>query len=296
MRMLKNKVSDQLKFIDILPKDLEYFLELAQQLNISKASEALGIQQSGLSRALMRLESEVGQSLFVRKNTGLILTPAGTKLVAAVRNTKFTWESELGKASESSDLPGGLLKIGFHPSLGQVYFPKVMSVVSAKYPNLEIEVHALNSVQVARKINELELDLGIVAGPVQSAEVHQRKVGFDYVACYQNQRAKEPQRVLFNPDMRFSSPILKKYSRLKKVYIKDYHLIAEICLKSDCLGILPFSVAQKYPQLKQLGGVHLKADVSCLIHMSKFRTKSYKPLFESIVETCLASSSTSPEG
>jgi DNA-binding transcriptional LysR family regulator len=285
--MSKNYSFDKFRFMDILPKELGYFLELAQHLNISKAAESLGIQQSGLSRALMRLEDEIGQPLFVRKNTGLILTPAGDRLLVAVRNTKNTWETEFGKAAENSELPAGLLKIGFHPSLGQMYFSKVMNVISKKYPNLEVEVHTLSSLQVARKINELEIDIGIVATKIQAPDLYQKKVGTDFVACFQRDQSDIPKRVLFNPDMQFSSPILKKYSQIKKVYIKDYHLIADMCAKTGYMGILPHSVAQKYPYLHQVGGVHLKADVSCIIHVSRFRTKSYKTLFETIADACL---------
>ena len=42
------------------PSELTYFLELSQSLNMSRASERLGISQPSLSLAIKRLEKSVG--------------------------------------------------------------------------------------------------------------------------------------------------------------------------------------------------------------------------------------------
>ena len=54
---------DQFKHMDIFHKEIGYYLSVAEVLNISKASEALGIRQSGLSRALHRLEEDLAGCL-----------------------------------------------------------------------------------------------------------------------------------------------------------------------------------------------------------------------------------------
>lgn len=56
---------------------LRYFVEVCRTGSIVKASEILHITQQGISIAIRRLESELGQSLFYRKSKSLVLTQFG---------------------------------------------------------------------------------------------------------------------------------------------------------------------------------------------------------------------------
>lgn len=58
---------------------LEYFIFIANTLNITRAAEELHITQQGLSRYLKNLEDYFGTSLFTRKPT-FALTPFGKKI------------------------------------------------------------------------------------------------------------------------------------------------------------------------------------------------------------------------
>src|SRR4051812_30746967 len=103
-------------YFNVLQKEISYFLELSEHLSVSKASESLGIQQAGLSKALKRLEDDLGQKLFQRKNNGLALTAAGEGFLIAVKNTQQTWDENIKKVIHGSEMPAGIFKIGFHPS------------------------------------------------------------------------------------------------------------------------------------------------------------------------------------
>ena len=59
---------------------LKYFLAVAREENITKASEVLHLSQPALSRQLMQLEEELGTELFIRGKRRITLTPAGILL------------------------------------------------------------------------------------------------------------------------------------------------------------------------------------------------------------------------
>ena len=59
---------------------LKYFLAVAREKNITKASQILHITQPTLSRQLMELEEELGKTLFIRGKRKLILTDEGILL------------------------------------------------------------------------------------------------------------------------------------------------------------------------------------------------------------------------
>jgi len=185
MNMIKNHRFDSYKYMNILQKEVVYFIALAEVLNVSKASEVLGIQQSGLSRALQRLETDLGYKLFQRKNSGLALTFSGTHFYNAVKNTQINWENNFRKLSLESNEPTGLIKIGFHASIGQKYFPQIVKKLNSVFPQLELEAHTLSSSVVLRKTNEQELDFGIVISRIKNPELVQKKIGFDYIAAFQ---------------------------------------------------------------------------------------------------------------
>ena len=64
---------------------LRYFVTVAEELNLRKASDRLSIQKPPLSRAISNLEIDVGSKLFDRSHRRLRLTPAGEQLLRDAR-------------------------------------------------------------------------------------------------------------------------------------------------------------------------------------------------------------------
>ena len=64
---------------------LKKFVIVAKNLNISKSAEELYITQPALSKTILELEKELNRKLFIRKNSGLILTESGQQLYDNLR-------------------------------------------------------------------------------------------------------------------------------------------------------------------------------------------------------------------
>jgi len=94
---------------------LKYFMEVAENLSISKAANSLFISQPALSRTIKSFEESLGVKLFTRNNKGLILTPAGKILqeeaVNFFSNERRLME-RLHNATEKNSIP---LKILYAP-------------------------------------------------------------------------------------------------------------------------------------------------------------------------------------
>src|SRR5690348_17265513 len=83
--------------------ELEYFLEVSHSLNLSRASERLGISQPSLSLAIKRLEQTIGTALLIRHKHGVSLTRAGKQLLLHARQLLQYWESTKAKALASQE-------------------------------------------------------------------------------------------------------------------------------------------------------------------------------------------------
>ena len=287
MNMSKAYQFDKYKYVDALQREITYFLVVAETLNISKASEILGIQQSGLSRAIHRLEQDLGQKLFQRKNIGLQLTLQGERFYRAVKDTKQRWEENFNLLLNDSDIPTGLIKIGLHSSFGQIYLPNIIKSLCIQFPQLEIEVHCLPSFQTTRRILENEIDFGIVISDVKNPEMVQRNIGYDYLATYQLDISKIPTHFLINPETQMSSQMLKKHGKLKKISIRDYELLAKTACDSNyTLALLPNSVAKNYSNLHQVSGKLSKVQISLICHQGKLKLKAIKVIYDFILLAC----------
>src|SRR4051812_29253522 len=60
--------------------EIRYFLEVARHQNIHRASETLHVSPGSLSKAVSRIEAELGVKLFERKGRNIRLTDAGRLL------------------------------------------------------------------------------------------------------------------------------------------------------------------------------------------------------------------------
>lgn len=66
-------------------QQLKYVIEVARSRSISKAAQSLFISQPSLSNALKELEKEMGITIFLRTNKGIMLTPEGSEFLGYAR-------------------------------------------------------------------------------------------------------------------------------------------------------------------------------------------------------------------
>ncbi|TDO29823.1 regulatory helix-turn-helix LysR family protein [Kribbella sp. VKM Ac-2527] len=92
-------------------RELRYFRAVAEDLNITRAAERLGIAQPPLSRAMRQLERRLGVDLFDRSDARLSLTEAGETLVKEAAVVLDALESAVRRTQaavrHSTEQPGG---------------------------------------------------------------------------------------------------------------------------------------------------------------------------------------------
>lgn len=137
---------------------LQYFVEVAKELNITNTAKRLFVSQQCLSLHIQRLEQHYGVELFHRKPK-LSLTHAGEQLVHTATRI-LEEEGELTKRfAEISGSGVGCLKLGIPTYRAQICLPLVLPTFHAKWPKVTLHLAELSSLEMEQMILDGQLDL-----------------------------------------------------------------------------------------------------------------------------------------
>lgn len=144
---------------------LKYFLVVAQEENITRASHLLHVTQPTLSRQLMQLEQELGVKLFERSNHRIILTSEGLLLKRRAYEIVSLAEKTKKEISGGQTLAGEI-EIGSGEFMSFSFFSDVVSRFSKQNPDVHFKLHSGNADTIKERLENGVLDLGILADPV----------------------------------------------------------------------------------------------------------------------------------
>jgi DNA-binding transcriptional LysR family regulator len=144
---------------------LETFVWVARLKSFSLTAEKLNTTQAAVSHRIATLESQLGTRLFERDLREVRLTRQGVDaLEYAERLVRLAGELRQ-RFSNPSDL-SGTVRIGVIDTIAQTWLTQLIERASHGYPSIVLELHADQSVDIARQLQANELDLGLMMGPV----------------------------------------------------------------------------------------------------------------------------------
>lgn len=276
--------------------ELAYFLEVANSLNLSRASERLGITQPTLSLAIKRLEKSVGTHLFIRHQHGVALTQAGKQLLLHARQLVQDWESARARALASHQEIQGHFTIGCHPAIAIYTVAKFLPELLEKHAKLEIQLKHDISRRITEKVISLSIDIGIVANPINHPDLVIVKLRDDEVTYWVGKGNSKIQNfhsgegvILCDSELLQTQALMKtvkkniKFSRV--VNMNSLEVIANLTAKGCGIGILPECVAKSlYPdKLIRIPKAPVYRDQICLIYRNENRNiEAIKLMVEAI--------------
>lgn len=147
---------------------LRYFVEIIKHGSISKASQALYVSQPSVSNSIKRLEEEVGATLILRNNKGIMLTKEGEDIY---QYAKIVLEQvdKIKKISETNDSYSfRIVTTNYSPVMEA--FVKLCSEYESK-TKLDFNIKNDDLMGVIESVYNLECDLGILLINDQSLEL-----------------------------------------------------------------------------------------------------------------------------
>lgn len=159
-------------------RELRYFLALAETRHFGHAARRSGIAQPPLSRAIAKLEAEVGVPLLARRRPPVTLTAAGEALLSEARDL-IAGADRAVAATRAAGSPGGRVAIGHVSPAGVHIVPALMRAAARELPGIQIDLRRATTAEQIALLLEGSLDVAIVGGPVDDARLEVELLPFE---------------------------------------------------------------------------------------------------------------------
>ncbi len=142
---------------------LKYLQVAAEEGSFQRAAERLNIAPSALSRRIQDLESELGIALFERHRGGIRPSHAGSVMIDYGKRIVAEVTAAAAHFRRLANGQTDVLRIGLNgiaPQLPRI--PSLFRRFRARYPETELQLHALNSNEQVSALRDGHIDAGFL--------------------------------------------------------------------------------------------------------------------------------------
>ncbi len=151
-------------------RELEYLLAVDEERHFHRAADRCFVSQPTLSGQLKKLEQELGVQLVERNNRQVRMTEAGRAVSDQARRVLNEAQAIQSIARTFHDPMQGELQLGLIPTVAPYLLPVIMPLFKKQYPGLKLWLHEQQTAVLLDKLRTAELDLLILALPVETNE------------------------------------------------------------------------------------------------------------------------------
>jgi DNA-binding transcriptional LysR family regulator len=145
--------------------EIRYFLATARELNFTRAAAACGVSQPALTRAVKKLESELGGALFHRRPGLVALTRFGREMLPTFEAIETGMAAVRERAGKLAEAQASSLRLGVMCTVGPTHLVEILRKLRSKIPDLDVTIVEGAAREVVELVQADEVDVGIAAWP-----------------------------------------------------------------------------------------------------------------------------------
>lgn len=142
---------------------VRYFLAVADQLNFTRAAERLHVAQPSLTRAIQKLEDELGGPLFRRERANTHLTELGRMMLPHLSASLAAAETAKKHAASFAKREAGQLSVGACSTVCADVCAPLLAAVVAEVRGLELSLTVAAQAEVEQRLMAGEIDTAFLA-------------------------------------------------------------------------------------------------------------------------------------
>ena len=155
---------------------LRWFQQVADGSTVTEVAELQMISQPAVSRALARLEDELGTPLLYKSGRVLRLTHAGAVFKRHTDAVLHQLDDGLAAVSELLDPETGTVGLAFQPSLGTWLVPALIADFGARHPDVRFRLEQSQDSLLSGAVASGRIDLEFTARRPLSTDVHWQRL------------------------------------------------------------------------------------------------------------------------
>jgi DNA-binding transcriptional LysR family regulator len=134
------QIIDSMSFDTRLLNGLNVLAAVVEARSFVRAGEALGLTQSGISRAIQRLEQHLGVRLLDRTPKMVALTTEGRRFYQEIAPLLTGLEAAASDLAQASTSVRGRLRINVDPTFARLILAPRFGAFLERYPELSVEI------------------------------------------------------------------------------------------------------------------------------------------------------------
>lgn len=159
--------------------NLEAFLEVARQQNMTVAAKTIGITQSALSQRILKLEDDLETTLFIRETKNILLTESGDKLLRYAQNIQHLEEELLFDLKGSDNELAGKIRIaGYSSIMRSLIIPRLQTLLK-EHSQIDFEFSTHEMHELPDVLLTGNADLVVMDYNWNKDEVEKIQIGFE---------------------------------------------------------------------------------------------------------------------
>ena len=239
-------------------KRLLVFYTVAKVLSFTKAAKKLHMTQPAVTFQVRQLEEKFDLKLFDRKQNRIYLTEAGQKAfyyADKIFNLNNEMQHELKILSDEQNTS---INLGGSTTVAQYLLPLLLKGFLKEYPLLKINITEANTEEIVIKVDEAEVDLGIVEAPIKHPDLLSEIFRADELFLIVNSSHPLSSQQELEVDQLLELPIIMREdgSGTKEVIV-NY-------LKEHCVDISKLNVVMEFGNSESIKGA-VEANVGVAI-------------------------------
>jgi DNA-binding transcriptional LysR family regulator len=159
----------------ILPNlnHLKYFADSVELGSMSAAAQRNSVTHPAVSRAIQAMENQLGLKLLIHKKKSFEVTPMGFKIAQKAKELLAAADGFNSDNLTAEAAVAGTVSLGISRTLGLAYLEPILKILAAHFPQVKLNVRFGTTSDIAEKLAQGTIDLGLTIGHQQMATLKQ---------------------------------------------------------------------------------------------------------------------------
>ncbi len=167
-------------------RTLQYFVTVAEELNITRAAEKLHMSQPPLSAQIKNLEEELDTILFIRGKRHLKMTESGQLMYRRAKDILSLVERTKAEVLSMGEGMRGTISIGLVEGMAPDIAAEWFAGFRNEHPNVRFRILDGSTDDLLEKLRSGIISLAVITSPCDHSLLHSFHVGEEKMAALMN--------------------------------------------------------------------------------------------------------------